>query len=130
MAGMLSLALNGFLLVLRTRRSLMLENLALRHQLAVLQRASPRPRLRISDRLLWVLLCWRHPASEGYPRVGSSPRSWRTSTSTRWTGCWSGQRRSHAGDSLTLLSRASSMGSRGFPLPCLLALAPAGLPPL
>src|SRR5436309_2371539 len=48
---------NGFLLVLRTRRSLMLENLALRHQLAVLQRASPRPRLRISDRLLWVLLC-------------------------------------------------------------------------
>ena len=25
-----------------------------------------------------------------------SPRSWRTSTSTRWTGCWSGQRRSHA----------------------------------
>src|SRR5437867_1110423 len=57
MAGMLTLALNGFLLVLRTRRSLMLENLALRHQLAVLQRSSPRPRLRISDRLLWVLLC-------------------------------------------------------------------------
>ena len=57
MAGMFILALNGFLLVLRTRRSLMLENLALRHQLAVLQRSSPRPRLRISDRLLWVLLC-------------------------------------------------------------------------
>jgi putative transposase len=32
------------------------ENLALRHQLAVLQRTAPRPRLRTSDRLLWVLL--------------------------------------------------------------------------
>ena len=42
--------------VLRTRRALVLENLALRHQLAVLQRAAPRPRLRRSDRLFWVLL--------------------------------------------------------------------------
>jgi putative transposase len=33
-----------------------LENLALRHQLAVLQRTAPRPRLRTADRLLWVLL--------------------------------------------------------------------------
>jgi putative transposase len=33
-----------------------LENLALRHQLVVLQRAAPRPRLRRSDRLYWVLL--------------------------------------------------------------------------
>jgi putative transposase len=37
-------------------RSLVLENLALRHQLAVLQRTAPRPRLRTADRLLWVLL--------------------------------------------------------------------------
>jgi len=51
-----TLTLNGFLLVLRTRRSLMLENLALRHQLAVLQRSSPRPRLRTFDRVFWVLL--------------------------------------------------------------------------
>jgi len=38
-----------------------LENLALRHQLAVLQRSAPRPRLRPSDRVLWVLLSrlWR-----------------------------------------------------------------------
>jgi len=54
---MFTLMLNGFLLALRTRRSLMLENLALRHQLAVLRRSSPRPRLRTSDRLFWVLLC-------------------------------------------------------------------------
>jgi hypothetical protein len=56
MADMLTLTLNGVLLALRTRRSLMLENLALRHQLAVLQRSSPRPRLGPSDRLFWVLL--------------------------------------------------------------------------
>jgi hypothetical protein len=34
-----------------------LENLALRHQLVVLQRTLPRPRLRPADRLFfWVLL--------------------------------------------------------------------------
>jgi hypothetical protein len=53
---MLSLILTGLLFALRTRRALALENLALRHQLAVLQRAAPRPRLRRSDRLFWVLL--------------------------------------------------------------------------
>jgi len=53
---MLTLILTGLLFALRTRRALALENLALRHQLAVLQRAAPRPRLRRSDRLFWVLL--------------------------------------------------------------------------
>ena len=56
MTGMFTVTLNGFLLVFRARRSLMLENLALRHQLAVLQRSSRQPRLRTSDRLFWVLL--------------------------------------------------------------------------
>jgi hypothetical protein len=41
MASMLTLILTGFLFALRTRRALALENLALRHQLAVLQRAAP-----------------------------------------------------------------------------------------
>ncbi|MFQ5899199.1 MAG: integrase core domain-containing protein [Candidatus Methylomirabilia bacterium] len=54
---MITLMLKGFLLVLRTRRSLVLEPLALRHQLAVLQRSSPRPRWRHRDRFFWVLLC-------------------------------------------------------------------------
>src|SRR3989475_5667742 len=35
-------------------RQLALENLALRHQLAVYKRTVPRPRLRTTDRLLWV----------------------------------------------------------------------------
>ncbi len=42
--------------VLKTRRELLLENLALRHQLAVLRRANRRPRFRPSERLLWVAL--------------------------------------------------------------------------
>jgi hypothetical protein len=56
MTGMITLLLTGLLRVLRTRRALVLENLALRHQLAVLQRTAPRPRLRPSDRLFCVLL--------------------------------------------------------------------------
>jgi putative transposase len=39
---------------LRARRSLLLENLALRQQLAVLKRRHPRPRLDLLDRLFWV----------------------------------------------------------------------------
>ena len=50
MAAMLTLTLNSLLLVLRTHRSLMLENLALRHQLAVLQRSAPNKRQRLSER--------------------------------------------------------------------------------
>src|SRR4029450_7229577 len=34
--------------------SVSMENVALRHQLAILQRSVPRPRLRRRDRLLWV----------------------------------------------------------------------------
>jgi putative transposase len=56
MASMLTLILMGLLFALRTQRALVLENLALRHQLAVLHRTAPRPRLHPSDRLFWVLL--------------------------------------------------------------------------
>ena len=40
----------------RSRLSLQMEILALRHQLAVYQRAGKRPRIRPADRILWVLL--------------------------------------------------------------------------
>ncbi len=40
----------------RGRAVLQLELLALRHQLATLERTSPRPSLRPADRLLWVIL--------------------------------------------------------------------------
>ncbi len=41
--------------IFRSRAYLELENLALRHQLNVLRRSCPRPRLRPADRILW---CW------------------------------------------------------------------------
>ena len=50
----------------QSRQQLMLENLALRHQLTVLQRSVPRAKLKSADRFLWVVLlhCW-----SGWQRV-------------------------------------------------------------
>src|SRR5271169_5682262 len=48
--------------IFRSRAAIELENLALRHQIGVLQRsARKRPKLTAGDRLLWVCLCrlWR-----------------------------------------------------------------------
>ena len=56
MAAMITVVVTGLFHGVRTQRALVLENLALRHQLAVLHRTVPRPRLRPSDRLFWVLL--------------------------------------------------------------------------
>ena len=48
-------ALLAFVVALfRSRRSMQLEILALRHQVAVYQRSVPRPRIQTTDRLLWV----------------------------------------------------------------------------
>jgi hypothetical protein len=41
---------------LRPRASLVAENLVLRQQLAILRRATPRPRLRPIDRAFWVMV--------------------------------------------------------------------------
>ena len=45
---------------LQSRSQLILENMALRHQLMVLRRSGPKPRLRNADRVFWTLLqgCW------------------------------------------------------------------------
>ena len=43
--------------LLRPRHDLILENLALRQQILVLQRTNPRPPFRDRDRAFWVLLC-------------------------------------------------------------------------
>jgi|SRR5665213_486509 len=42
--------------IFRSRRSLLLQVLALRQQLAMLERRHPQPRFRAADRLFWVLL--------------------------------------------------------------------------
>ena len=41
----------------KSRTTLLVENLALRHQLAVLRRSVKRPKLTSADRLLWAWLC-------------------------------------------------------------------------
>jgi hypothetical protein len=47
---------------LQTRAAMQAEIVALRHQLAVLQRSAPRRlRLKQSDRMLWILLSWLWP---------------------------------------------------------------------
>jgi hypothetical protein len=42
--------------IFRTRVSLQIEILALRYQLAVLQRQKKRASLRVTDRLVWVII--------------------------------------------------------------------------
>ncbi len=53
---MLKHFLNFLVFSFKSRKSLVLENIALRHQLDVLQRNAKRPRLKPNDRVLWSLL--------------------------------------------------------------------------
>ena len=55
-ARMISTLLRTLISTLATHRELAFENLALRQQIAVLQRSVKRPHLKKSDRLFWVLL--------------------------------------------------------------------------
>jgi putative transposase len=61
----------------RSRASLCLEHLALRHQLAVYQQTVARPRLRSTDRVLWAWLSrlwpgWHEALAFVQPRTGSA----------------------------------------------------------
>ena len=60
MLGTLRLLLTSVIRCFRTRRSLLLENLALRQQLAILKRRHPRPSLSLLDKIFRVLVrrCW------------------------------------------------------------------------
>ena len=57
----LMVLLRSFRLICGGHRATVLENLALRQQLAVLTRTVKRPQLRSTDRLFWILLAkgWR-----------------------------------------------------------------------
>jgi hypothetical protein len=66
MASLFALAAAVFTSFFRGKRALLLENLALRQQLAVYKRARKRPQLRSTDRAFWVWLSklwgdWRTP---------------------------------------------------------------------
>ena len=54
MLNIMRLCLGTIARLFCTRRSLVLENLALRQQLAVFKRRHPRPRLTFLDKLFWV----------------------------------------------------------------------------
>ena len=56
LSPMLTLILRTLASVLRSRHALVLENLALRHQIRVLKRSGRRLRLSPLDRGLWVVL--------------------------------------------------------------------------
>src|ERR1700730_17316798 len=60
MLGMLTAQVAALSSVFKTRAALQLENLALRHQLGVLQRSVKKPKLTPLDRLLgaWVCGVW------------------------------------------------------------------------
>ena len=54
--GIIHLVLAFLKVFFASRAALAAENLALRHQLAVLHRSARRPKLRTRDRMLWVWL--------------------------------------------------------------------------
>src|SRR5580704_8582866 len=56
MRDAIGLLAGTILRIFRTRHKILLENLALRQQLAALKRIHPRPRLAAFDKLFWVLL--------------------------------------------------------------------------
>ncbi|MEO8876401.1 MAG: integrase core domain-containing protein [Polyangiaceae bacterium] len=56
MSALLTAIVGAFIASFRSRASLVVENLALRQQLAILRRSSPGPRLHSIDRAFWVLL--------------------------------------------------------------------------
>lgn len=56
MLGLLRLWVGVLVRLFRSHRSLLIENLALRQQLAVFKRQNSRPGLTIADKLFWLLL--------------------------------------------------------------------------
>jgi hypothetical protein len=70
------LLLRAITMACRGHHDVVLENLALRHQLRTLQRRVKRPHLRTRDRMFWVLLAtawrrWRSAWSSSNPRPSS-----------------------------------------------------------
>ena len=73
----MGLYLGTLVRLLRARRSLLLENLALRQQLAVLKRRHPRPRVDLLDKHFWVAVRrfwsgWQQSLICGHARNGGA----------------------------------------------------------
>jgi transposase InsO family protein len=83
---------------IRSRRDLLLENLALRQQLAVLKERHPQPRFSTSDKLFWVILRrlwtgWKRPLVAVQPET--VVRWHRAGFKLYWT--WLSRHRTRAG---------------------------------
>ena len=94
---MIFILFHTLLAALKFRQALVLENLALRHQLDVLQRNAKRPRLTNQDRTLWVILSkswpdWRRPLAVVQPETvirwhrRGFRLYWRWKSRPRWPG--------------------------------------------
>lgn len=78
MTKWLSILLNSFISLFRTRRDLAFENLLLRQQLAVLKEKGVRPQLSATDRSFWVLV------SKLWPRWRNALHIVKPETVIRW----------------------------------------------
>src|SRR6202795_4246322 len=78
MLDIIRLLVGAILRLFRTRRNLLLENLALRQQLAVLKRKHPRPKLAAFDKLFWTA------ASRSWPQWKQALIVVTPDTVTRW----------------------------------------------
>jgi putative transposase len=78
MVDIIRLLVGAILRLFRTRRNLLLENLALRQQLAVLKRKHPRPKLAAFDKLFWTA------ASRSWPQWKQALIVVTPDTMTRW----------------------------------------------
>ena len=79
---------------LGAQSELVLENLALRQQLAVYQRRRARPRLRDNDRRFWSLLAWIWPGWR-LPLLFVQPETVIRWHRTAWRRYWSWRSRTH-----------------------------------
>jgi len=95
----IGLFLSSLLRCFRSRRSLLLENLALRQQIVVLKRKHSRPRIALFDKTFWILAhkfwsVWRQallmvspdPSSPGIEKVCVVLASHFQRPSERWVG--------------------------------------------
>ena len=72
MLELLIVVVRALALMLRGHRELVLENVALRQQLAVMQRGQKRVSLQARDRLFWMALAqgWRNWRTRSTPHRG------------------------------------------------------------
>ena len=102
--------------IFRSRRDLLLENLALRQQLVIMKQRYPRPQVSTSDKLFWVILRrlwpeWMHALILVQPET--VVRWHRAGFKLYWT--WLSQRRVRAGGKMRQqgIARADLSHGRG-----------------